>query len=195
MNSNPQTINCNRCRKSRKCDTVCPGCPLSAGSALLDRVGFPGPRGTPRYHTFVTVYLLTVYLLTVYLLTVYLLTVYLLTVYLLTVYLLTVYLCSLTPSRRYQDVLFVMEEIDTDPKGICMNRATKETPTKKEDEDEANKEEDQKAKQNNNNGQWNQNKGNHKWNNKANDNKSAANKSSAPELDLGDVLRALDGNS
>ena len=43
MDSNPQTINCNRCRKSRKCATV------SALAALLDRV----PLGTPRYHTFV----------------------------------------------------------------------------------------------------------------------------------------------
>ena len=50
MDSNPQTINCNRCRKSRKCDT---GSAVAAGATLLDRVGFPGPRGTPRYHTFV----------------------------------------------------------------------------------------------------------------------------------------------
>ena len=99
--------------------------------------------------------------------------------------------CSLTLFRRYQDVLFVMEEIDTDPKGICMNRATKETQTKKEDEEEANKEEEQKGQQNNKNGQWNKNKGN----NTGNHNKHAANSSSAPQLDLGDVLRALDGTS
>ena len=47
MDSNPQTINCNRCRKSRKCATVCPLSPFS------DRVGFPGPLDTPHYHTFV----------------------------------------------------------------------------------------------------------------------------------------------
>ena len=51
MDSNPQTINCNRCRKSRKCDTVYP---VYAVCPLLDAVGFPVPLGTPRYHTFVT---------------------------------------------------------------------------------------------------------------------------------------------
>ena len=51
MDSNPQTINCNRCRKSRNCATVCP---LAALSAFLDRVGFPGPVGTARYPTFVS---------------------------------------------------------------------------------------------------------------------------------------------
>ena len=55
MDSNPQTINCNRCRKSRKCDTVAALAALAAGSALLDAVGFPVPLGTPRYHTFVIV--------------------------------------------------------------------------------------------------------------------------------------------
>ena len=59
MDSDPQTINCNRCRRSRKCDTV------AALTALLDRDHFLMPLGTPRYHTFVTVllYCLVVYLL------------------------------------------------------------------------------------------------------------------------------------
>ena len=54
VNSNPQTINCNRCRKTRKSATVSA---VSAVGPLVDRVGFPGLRGTARYHTFVTFYM------------------------------------------------------------------------------------------------------------------------------------------
>ena len=47
VDSNPQTINCERCRKSRQCDTIGPL------SALVDRVHLLMPLGTPRYNTFV----------------------------------------------------------------------------------------------------------------------------------------------
>ena len=49
---------CHRCRKSQKSDTVSALGPLSA---LLDRVGFSVPPGTPRYHTFVMLWFTVVY--------------------------------------------------------------------------------------------------------------------------------------
>ena len=53
-NFNPETINCYGCRNFFKSDTVSALCPLATLAALLDRVYFLMPLGTPRYHTFVT---------------------------------------------------------------------------------------------------------------------------------------------